>query len=313
MMNYVDFIDSLVTRLYVDEDELANIQDQLYRLQAGLAGEERLRFTLSDYSFKQPAKLLYDFQCMNNRGFSHQMDALVVTPHFVLIIEAKHLSGTLSYKPSVHEFSRTSQDGVVTNFRNPFDQAFRHQLFLEHYFASCGIQIPVKYVVINTNLHAKLDPSLFNFPILHVTGLPLLLENMQQQYTKRYANLQTICDALQKISCYLPRKPIVTRDKIRKGVFCRNCQLKEIMHYERGYWICSQCCTRDKKAVLLALQHYRMLIDYKITNREFREFVGISNFDIASKLLLRLGLNKIGKNRGAYYIIPVDIFKKSFI
>lgn len=303
-MNDALFIESLAARLHVDDMEVELISEEIYRVQAGLAGEEKLRYTLQDYPFKQAVRIFYDFQCMNERGFSHQIDALVVTSRFVLILESKHLSGTLLYKRDVHEFSRLSHDGITTNFKNPFDQAYRHQLFLEHYFSSLGIRLPVRYVVVNTNLRAKLDASLFDLPILHVSGIPLFLEKLQQQYTEDCVPLPEICAHLEQIACRLPVKRRVTRDRIRNGVLCEPCKLKPVMSYARGYWVCPVCGHRDKQAVRLSLQHYRVLIGPHITNREFREFVGIADFDVASKLLLRLGIQKMGKNRGAYYIIP---------
>lgn len=303
-MNDALFIESLAARLHVDDKEFELLRDEIYRVQAGLAGEEKLRYTLQDYLFKQNVHIFYDFQCLNERGFSHQIDALIVTSRFVLIIESKHLSGTLLYKRDVHEFSRLSHDGITTNFKNPFDQAFRHQLFLEHYFSTLGIHVPVRYVVVNTNLRAKLDASLFELPILHVSGLPLFLEKLQQQYVNDCCNLEEIYACLEKITCRLPVKRRVTRDRIRNGVLCAPCGLKPVMSYKRGYWVCPVCGRRDKQAVRLSLQHYRVLIGPHITNREFREFVGIDDFDVASKLLLRLGIQKMGKNRGAYYIIP---------
>lgn len=303
-MSHPFFIESLAARLDVEDAEFERIQEEIYRAQAGLAGEEKLQYTLRDYPFKQDVRIFYDFQCMNERGFSHQIDALVVTTRFVLIIEVKHISGTLLYKPDVHEFSRLSSDGTSTNFTNPFDQAHRHQLFLEHYFMSIGIQLPVRYVVVITNLRAKLDASLFNLPILHVSGLPLFLENLQQHYTVDCVRLTDLCEQLERIACRLPVRRSVTRDRIRNGVLCAPCGLKPIMHYARGYWVCPVCGVRDKDAVWLSLQHYRVLIGPHISNREFREFVGIASEEAASKILSRSGMKKIGKNRYTSYIIP---------
>lgn len=303
-MSHPFFIESLATRLDVEDVEFERIQEEIYRVQAGLAGEEKLQYTLSDYLFKQDVRIFYDFQCLNERGFSHQIDALVVTACFVLIIEVKHISGTLIYKPDVHEFSRLSHDGISTNFTNPFDQAYRHQLFLAQHVSALGMQLPVTYVVVNTNLRAKLDASLFELPIFHVSGLPLFLEKLQQHYKEECVHLAEICAHLEEISCRLPVKRQVARDRIRNGVLCEPCGLKPVMHYTRGYWVCEVCGCRDKEAVWLSLQHYRVLIGPHITNREFREFVGISDEAMASKILSRSGMKKAGKNRGTYYIIP---------
>lgn len=307
-MSYPFIIESLATRLTVDDVEFERIQEEIYRVQAGQAGEDKLRYTLSDYLFQQDVRIFYDFQCKNDHGFSHQIDALIVTARFLLIIEVKHLSGTLMYKPDVHEFSRLSHDGNSTNLTNPFDQAYRHQLFLQHYVGSLCPSLPIRYVVVSTNLRVKLDASLFEFPIFHVSGLPLFLETLQKQYIVDCGNLEEIRAHLEKIACRLPVKRRVSRDRIRNGVLCVACDLKPVMQYVHGSWVCLVCGCRDKEAVWLALQQYRVLIGPQITNREFREFVGIASEEAASKILKRSGMKKIGKNRGTYYIIPENIY-----
>lgn len=82
------------------------------------------------------------------------------------------------------------------------------------------------------------------------------------------------------------------------------------MNYVKGYWVCPVCPCRSKEALKLALHQYRIIISPNINNRAFREFVGIDNKGIASKVLVRSGMQQIGKKRGAYFVIPEDIFEK---
>lgn len=93
-------------------------KDELQRLEAGFAGEIKLKQTLSDYFFKTDHHIFYNFECMNEKGYSHQMDAILVTPFFIVIFEVKLLSGVLFYKSAQHEFYRIHND-KRENFRNP--------------------------------------------------------------------------------------------------------------------------------------------------------------------------------------------------
>lgn len=122
------FVKTLLNRMKMDDLDAPAIEQEFYRLEAGLSGEQKLKRLLSDYYFKSASHIFYNFECINSKGFTHQMDALLITPHFVVVMEVKQISDTLFYKPVLHEFSRV-QENVSENFPNPFDQAYRHQLF----------------------------------------------------------------------------------------------------------------------------------------------------------------------------------------
>ena len=101
----LNYLDALVSRLQTDDEEFPAIQEAYYRVQAGMAGEEKMQRTLADYHFKA-FKTFYNYECINSKGFSHQIDALIITKKFLLVVEVKQISGTLFYKPSFHEFAR---------------------------------------------------------------------------------------------------------------------------------------------------------------------------------------------------------------
>ena len=81
------FVESLAQRISTDDLEYQAIQDEFYRLQAGLAGEKKLQHILSDYEFKSDYSIYYNFECKNDRGYTHQIDALLITPHFAIVLD----------------------------------------------------------------------------------------------------------------------------------------------------------------------------------------------------------------------------------
>ncbi|MGN7479369.1 nuclease-related domain-containing protein [Solibacillus silvestris] len=303
------YVEALVSRLLIDDGDFPHIQDEYYRMQAGIVGEEKLQRTLADYHFKEDAKVLYNFECINDKGFSHQIDALILTTRFLLIVEVKQISGTLFYKPAFHEFSRQTEEGILENFPNPFDQAFRHQLFLSNWLENWGIQLPVLFIVVNANIRTKLDQSLNNSPIIHLSGMPQFLEELYKKYEMVNVDLNDLANKLSALSCRLPprRKVKVGIHRLRNGVLCEKCHFQHVMRYNRGLWVCLQCGEKSKDAIFLALHQYRILISNRITNRELRAFVGIECKAVASKLLNRLQLEQFGSGRGVYYLIPENI------
>ena len=100
------FVKTLLNRMKMDDLDAPAIEQEFYRLEAGLSGEQKLKRLLKDYHFKFPSHIFYNFECINSKGFTHHIDALLITPHFVVIMEVKQMSGTLFYKPALHDEGR---------------------------------------------------------------------------------------------------------------------------------------------------------------------------------------------------------------
>ncbi|WP_342574991.1 hypothetical protein MHH37_03445 [Solibacillus sp. FSL K6-1781] len=65
------YLDALVSRLEAEDEEFTSYQEAYYRVQAGVAGELKMQRTLADYHFIGPYKIFYNFDCINEKGFSH--------------------------------------------------------------------------------------------------------------------------------------------------------------------------------------------------------------------------------------------------
>ncbi|MEK4131300.1 nuclease-related domain-containing protein [Solibacillus sp. FSL W8-0474] len=296
-------IETLMKRIRMDDSETSAIQQEFYRLEAGLSGEQKIKRLLTDFYFKSDFHIFYNFECKNSNGFTHQMDALLLTPNFLLVIEVKQISGTLFYKPSLHEFFRV-QDQMNENFPNPLDQAYRHQLFLEHQLKTWQLCIPVYHIVVLANYRAKLDESLNNFPIMHMSGIPRFIERLYKHHPKPRAHLTILQKQFQQLYEPLPPRRTIEKHRLRTGVLCKQCDYVNEMHYKQGYFICPVCGAKSKEALYETLLQYRILVSPRISNKAFREFFNIPCIHIASKLLAKAGLEKHGTNKGTYYIIP---------
>ena len=303
------YIHALIRRLHPADEELPDYQVRLSNLEAGFYGEQRADREFADFHFPHRHYLLHNMELLNPQGFPHQIDTIVFTPHFLLIIEIKNMTGRLFYKPGHFEFGRTRQDGTTENFNDPFEQAYRHQLLLEGMLRSWNIDMPVEYAVVITNQNAVLDESLEGLPIFHMSGLRRSINRLFVKYPMPRLTDTAFEQAGGRLMDALHRtmpKRRVTADRLKKGVLCPRCEFRNVMHYTARSWHCKSCNTRDKTALRQALDDYRLLVDERITNKQFREYVGIKSMPVASKILSRLGFEKIGDKRGAFYIIPED-------
>ncbi|MEK4230597.1 nuclease-related domain-containing protein [Solibacillus sp. FSL H8-0538] len=307
------YLQALLRRLYDLEHDYSTFQQQLMKFEAGLSGEQRVDRELLDFSIPGKHFLLQNVELLNHQTFPHQIDSILLTPNFLLILEIKNITGTLLFKPEFHEFTRVRLDGTAENFLNPFDQAYRHQLFLQQLLKQWNVHVPIKYVVVIANQNAVLDNSLKNYPIFHLSGLRLFINRLFQKYPQASLNSEMLEKVARRLLASVqrsaPNRP-VDASRIRKGVLCAHCDFKELMRYQYGSWCCTKCSVRNKRAVRQAMHDYRLLISERITNKEFRDFVGIESIQIASKILMRLGFEKVGEKRGRYYIIPEEVFEE---
>lgn len=304
------FCEAAPQRILANDQEATAFQEEYYRMIAGFAGEQKLKNTLSDVSFKSDYTIFYNFECINDRGFTHQIDALLITPHFILVLEVKQISGKLHYKPVFHEFSRVTENQTRDNFPNPFDQVYRHKLFVKQFLQKLNIMMPVLQLVVIANYRAELDSSLEGFPIIHLSGLPRHLEKLYAENGHKAVNIAYICSHLATLIQPLPARKTIARCRLKSGVLCKKCDYKSRMHYYRGIWQCEKCRSKSREALLETLHHYRVLISPRISNKELREFAGIKSTFAASKILARLGLERFGATKGRYYLIPEDIYYK---
>lgn len=298
------FMEALVRRISEQDEEALKFQEEFYRLQAGLAGERKLKTTLEDYYFRSDYEILYNFECTNPRGFTHQIDALLITPHFILIFEVKQMSGSLYYKPAVQEFYRVTDQGVEESFHNPFDQVYRHQLFIEQLLRQSAVAIPVRHIVVIANYRAKLDNAFESMPILHLSSLPKFLESLYEQYPDTMLNTRQITALFTSIQQRHPPRRQIEASRLKTGVFCKHCEALGSMFFYHGSWHCKYCQTKSIDGILEALQQYRILIGPHISNRAFRDFLGITSRHAATRLLLKLNLEAMGHGKSRYYVIP---------
>lgn len=300
------YTQALVRQMCRTDEELPDYHARLSNLKTGFYGEQRSDRELADFTIPHKHYLLHNLEILNPQGFSHQIDSIVFSLHFLLILEIKNITGQLCYKPDHHEFSRIRMDGTKANFSDPFEQAYRHKIFAEDLLRSWGMTMTVGYAIVITNQNAMLDDSLQGYPIFHVSGLRRSINHLFVKYPDACITEETFEKAGKRFIDALHRsipKRRVPLDRLKKGVLCPRCEFQAVMHYTAGNWQCSSCGTRNKQALRQALDDYRLLVSERITNKEFRDFTGIDSMHVASKVPSRLCLEKVGDKRGRFYII----------
>lgn len=128
------------------------IAEELRRREAGYQGEESL-----DYYFRFLPKqylILHDLN-LPDGDYNCQIDTLLLTPEFALVIDVKNMAGELIFDTENGQFIQLN-NGKKKGYPDPIAQAERHQNYLlklmdAHHFPP----VPIDYLVVFSNGHCS--------------------------------------------------------------------------------------------------------------------------------------------------------------
>ena len=287
-----------------------HLEEELMRIEAGYAGEQYVDLRWKDMNLQVKHALFHDYS-IQLEDFSYQMDTVFVCQHFILILEIKNIIGEIHIDHEKHQFIRIKPDGTTEGFRNPVDQVKRHVRVLKQLI---GNPIPIEYAVIFSNSKAIIGKTPRNEPIFHVSGLETYVRRLISKYSVHLNDTQfdNIVDQFKKYYSPLTFHFQIDQNKMIKGVLCPQCNYKRKMYLQHGKFACANCRYRSNLPLREALFDYSILVGEWITNKAFREYVGIESSDAAKRLLQSLNVTCQGTNKGRRYKIA-DIFQESLI
>ena len=105
-----------------------SISIQARNLRTGYNGEKSLDFTLG-FLPSDTFKILHYLRIEDTNGH-FQIDTLILSPYFVLIIEVKNIYGTITFD-NMGQAIRTRNDGTEEGFNNPVEQVILQEYQLE--------------------------------------------------------------------------------------------------------------------------------------------------------------------------------------
>ncbi|WP_370048184.1 nuclease-related domain-containing protein [Lysinibacillus sp. RC79] len=299
-------LEMLERRLPKSHPKSTYYQEMLNRTRAGYAGEQRVDQEWQEIYLEHVHYLLHDVVLKDEGVSIHQMDTLLMSQNFILIVEIKNIVGRVEYMEDHHQFIRVTYDGKVDGFRNPFDQVKRHARFLRQIFQKAGDHIPIIYMIVSANPNMIMTSSLSAQPIIHVSGLAEKVEQLFNQHQQAYLSEEI----LRELSKHILKmhKPTqwtldMKMDELKKGVLCSKCDYRFAMHYRQGKWQCENCGEVDNQAFNNALKDYRYMYGELISNSSLQDFFGISCAKTVYKILKSLQLQEVGAKKDRKYII----------
>ncbi|GGM35333.1 hypothetical protein GCM10011351_21680 [Paraliobacillus quinghaiensis] len=298
-------LEVLVPRLSPHDPNYQILEEKHGRLSAGYYGESSLKYFLDLLDLSE-ACVLHGLRLSESKGTYFQIDVLILTQQFFLIIEVKHLKGTIRFNPS-GQMIRTLSDGKNESFPHPLVQAtvqknYLHQFMLEHGFPL----IPTFSIAAFSHPKVILDIEK-NENIVDNQQLPERITAMLNTNRKCYYEQNKLIDFANFLcKSHCPRNDNIIKlyqipeANIKNGVWCSTCK-DAMMYHERGDWKCSVCEKKDGAAHLETLKEYGLIYKTWIKNSEARKFLGIKSLDIMKRLLHHKEITQSGKNKTTTY------------
>jgi hypothetical protein len=136
--------EALLRRLPKNHEKWREILQNLKKVRTGFKGEQELDYHL-EFLPEDEYDILRDLRIpLDQRTF--QMDTLVLSPHFALIIESKNIFGTLYFDDISKQVFRAFE-GKKEGFPNPIQQVKRQRILFQRWLKRYFLKtIPVHYL-----------------------------------------------------------------------------------------------------------------------------------------------------------------------
>lgn len=250
-----------------------------------------------------------------NQAF--QMDTLIVSPHFLLIIESKNIAGTLTFEKDSTQMIR-ELEGKKQGFKNPLIQVARQKEQLIGWLKKRKFPIiPVedlvgiadrRTVIITTDDNRDIFKKL-----IHVDLLKEKIKQFEAIHTQNPLNkkqLQRLKNLLLKEHTPAPPSILKTHNidetELFNGVQCPNCNSFPLIRQNQS-WYCQKCKTYSKNAHKKTIYDYFLTRREMISNKQCRELLLLDSPDIPKKLLMRMNLPTTGTTKNRLYHRPRDL------
>lgn len=302
---------ALSLRLDLSHEKRKEVEEGFANAKAGFGGEQYFDKQISEFRPSYPHAILHDV-CLNHNGIYFQMDSVLITPSFIIVFEVKNIAGKLKFYENPDRFVRETDNGQITPMQSPVAQLKRKIYFLNEWLNKNEIKIPIKGVV--TLAFAK-ELETVSVPNIHITfayQVSTFLYGLQLE--KDLISRKKLMDLAIKMknshSEYNPfpmiEKLNINKDAIMPGVICVKCGYRG-MKWQLKKWICPQCRDSGLGNHLNAVADWFYLMDSKMTNTNFRQFMLIDNRHVAKRLLAKSNLQLLGEGGGRFYTITKQI------
>ncbi|KQL52444.1 hypothetical protein AN964_02065 [Heyndrickxia shackletonii] len=307
-------LQALLRRLPNNHLKRSQIEKDLAKKLTGFKGEQSMEYYLS-FLPDENYLILHHIRLLGN-SHHFQMDIVILSSTFFLILEVKHISGKITFDKDSNQLIRDYNDEIEI-FPDPVLQVNHQRFQLKKWLENNKFQsIPIETLVVLTNPSSfiQFTPNSFSYKqtVTRSTNFLSKVNHLSQIYREEKLTKKE----LRKLSKLLlkhhtPKHPDVlqkyniSKSEILLGVHCPKCFCLP-MERKWGKWLCPKCQTSNKNAQIDTLKDFCLLIKPTITNKEARKFLKSDSESIVQKLLIDMNLPYSGTTKGRVYELQFD-------
>lgn len=306
-------LEAMLRRLLESHPKYADIKNEHGRRLSGYWGEKSLKYYLSFLTEKN-YHIFHNLRLpdTSNEHF-FEIDILLVTPSFILNIDAKNYRGELHLDQIIEQITQT-YEGQKKSFACPLAQINRQEIQLRRLLLSHKFpQAPIESLVIFTNPSAIVTANPNHKQIHKVIKSASFLTKIDT-FEKKHKVEVFEKKQIQKLSRFLIKQHTpndenileqfgIHQDELLKGVCCPKCGNLPMERTERK-WYCPSCSHSSTNAHVNAITDYSLLIDNIISNQKLRKFLQLPSRSAATNILKSLNLQHNNGKKDRVYFFP---------
>jgi ribosomal protein L37AE/L43A len=304
---------ALLDRILKNHPKIPLIEQDYKAWLAGYKGELQTDYRLSFL----PEKGYFIFRDLRlaDEPWYFQIDTLILTLRYILLIETKNYAGTLFFDKDSEQLTQTKDDREKS-YDNPVNQVRMQAWHLKRWLLQNKFNVPpINQLVVISNSSTIIRTNDRSLNKLVIKGDVLLSRVLQLDGF--HSNTIFTEKEVRKLSKLLikkhtPQHPDIlkpyslTQADLQTGVQCPSCHTFG-MQREKWVWECPVCGHRSQTAHYQTVKDLFLLISPTIKNQAFRDFVGCLSIKKASNILSSMNLPHTGTKKGRIYHIPPDI------
>lgn len=302
-------LERLLIRLPSNHEKYDAIQEKVYQLKAGYAGELEVDQVLPEIGLPGKTIVLKDLRLEVLPGYLIQIDTLLIVPQGIILLEVKkYASDMIYFNENIGKTIKISPNKTEARYDCVVHQVDRAihglKMILQQQFAD----IPTMPFIIMANAKTTVAQYPQSLPVKYLKQLPKTIRTILNQPTViTHHKMQKIGKFL--TSQHQPRKftPLCERyhihpKELKRGVFCTHCDGKMIVVKGRT-WTCTMCKQINPSAVQDNLLDWFELISETTTPSQLKHFLHIQSRTTLFRILENAPIRKVGRARATYYKI----------
>ena len=303
----------LIARLpqnYPRKEEL-DLAQQLYQIEAGYSGETKVDRFLELLELPKSSTILTNVHLALAPGHSFQIDTLILTKQFIMLLEIKNITGDLYFESDPHQLRSVKANGEEIITECPITQLEVASENLRIWLAKKGIHTEICSQIILASRNAAVKAAPPNAPILYLKRLSLYLREKEQRPTIfNPTELKRMKEIIERNRLDYNPYPLCEYFKIsphllKRGQLCSQCH-SSMTYQSHKQRYCHTCKLSAPNNYRESIQDWFILINNSITNRQCRSFLQLKNKDHAYYALKSMQLHQEGRSVATKYCWPTD-------